>query len=58
MTIQRAREILGKKGEKMTDEQISEYLRLIMILVNKAIDDAVGEKNNDRYIEPPIQIHL
>ena len=44
MTIQRAREILSKKAEKLTDEEISKLLQILTIIVNKAIESAIQDK--------------
>lgn len=44
ITIDYARQKLGKKGEKMTDEQIHNLLSTLRLLCNKTID-LVVEKN-------------
>ena len=38
LTIQEARKTLGKKGEKMTDEQVQKMINLLTRLANEAID--------------------
>lgn len=44
MTIQKDRKTLGKKAEKLTNNQILGILHLIRFICNKAIDQ-VMEKN-------------
>ncbi|HWY80064.1 MAG TPA: hypothetical protein VNW29_06940 [Candidatus Sulfotelmatobacter sp.] len=41
MTIERARKILGKRAEKLTDEEIQKILNLLILIANKAIDETV-----------------
>jgi len=45
ITIEYAREKLGKRGKKMTDQQISDLLITLRLLCDKAIDIAI-QKNN------------
>lgn len=44
ITIEYARQKLGKKAEQMTDKQIEDLLNLLRVLCNKAISSVV-EKN-------------
>jgi len=39
MRIQRARKILGKRGKKLTDNQISSIVNLLTFLCNKSLDE-------------------
>jgi len=41
MTIQKAREILGKKAEKLPDNRILDVLNMLRFICNKAIDQAL-----------------
>ena len=41
ITIEVARQRLGKRGEKLTDEQINDILALLRFICNKAIDGVV-----------------
>lgn len=45
ITIQYARQKLGKKAERMTDRQIEEYLNFLRLLCNKAIDSVIEASN-------------
>ncbi len=38
MTIERARKILGKTGEKMSDEEVQKTIDFLSMLVNKVLD--------------------
>lgn len=42
--IKRARELLGKKGQKMTDEEIIKVVEHLKILANIVIDGALDNK--------------
>ena len=44
ITIEYARKKLGKRGEKMTDQQVSDILNMLRFICNKTID-AVVEKS-------------
>jgi hypothetical protein len=44
ITIEYARQKLGKKAEKMTDEQINNLLNLLRALCNRTIDFAINDK--------------
>jgi len=41
MTIQKAREILGKSAEKLNDKEIMKILNLLIFITNKAIEETV-----------------
>jgi len=45
ITIEYAREKLGERGQKMTDQQVSDLLNMLRLICNKTID-AVIEKSN------------
>jgi hypothetical protein len=45
ITVEYARKKLGKRGEKMTDKQITDLLATLRLLCSKTID-AVVEKNS------------
>ncbi len=42
MTIQKARKVLGKRAEKMTDDEISKIILFLEKLVNRVIDNVVS----------------
>lgn len=44
ITINYAREKLGERGKKMTDQQVSDLLNMLRLICNKTID-AVVEKS-------------
>lgn len=41
MTIEKARKILGKKAEKMTDEEVSRLINTLRTLADIAIDQVI-----------------
>ena len=43
ITIEVARQRMGKKGEKLTDKQINDILNMLRLICNKAIDGVVKE---------------
>jgi len=43
MIIQRAREILGEKGNKYTDEQLQGIINTLTVISNIAIDQAMNK---------------
>lgn len=43
MTIQRARKILDKRTEKLTDEEINNLLNHLTVLSDMAIDQALAK---------------
>jgi len=43
LTVDEARKILGKKAEKMTDQQIVEVLNVLRLLCQKSIEATVKE---------------
>ncbi len=45
ITIEYARQKLGERGNKMTDQQVSDLLNMLRLICNKTID-AVVEKND------------
>lgn len=47
ITIPQARRILGLKGEKLTDEQITSFLNMLRRLSSKQIDSAI-QKNHPK----------
>ena len=47
VTVQRARQILVKRGEKLTDKQINDILNMLRFICNKAIDGAVEREIDD-----------
>ena len=42
--IKRTRELLGKKGEKMTDEEVMSVVKHLRTLANIVIDEVVENK--------------
>ena len=48
MDIKRARELLGKKGEKMTDEQVVAVENQLRVLANIAIDAVLAMTPTER----------
>jgi hypothetical protein len=42
MTIQKARKVLGKRAEKMTDDEISKIILFSEKLFNRVIDNVVS----------------
>lgn len=42
MTIQKAREILGKRAEKLSDKEIQNLINMLEFIANKAIDEVVN----------------
>jgi len=44
ITIEYARQKLGKKGERMTDKEIADYLSFLRRLCNKTIDSVIKER--------------
>ena len=45
VTIDYARQQLGERGQKMTDQQVSDLLNMLRLICNKTID-AVVEKSD------------
>jgi hypothetical protein len=45
ITVEYARQRLGKRGQTMTDKQVSDLLNMLRLICNKTID-AVVEKSN------------
>ncbi len=43
ITIEYARQKLGKRAEKMTDEELNNLLNTLRTLCNRAIDSAIHE---------------
>ena len=48
MDIKRARELLGKKGKRMTDEQITAVVNHLTIMVNIVIDEVIAMTPEER----------
>ena len=48
MDIKKARELLGKKGEKMTDEEIMDVESRLKILANIIIDKVIAMTPQER----------
>jgi hypothetical protein len=44
ITVEVARKKLGKKGERLTDKQISDILSMLRFICNKAIDGVIEGK--------------
>jgi hypothetical protein len=44
ITVEMARKKLGKKGERLTDKQISDILSMLRFICNKAIDGVIEGK--------------
>ena len=44
ITVEYARQKLGERGQKMTDQQVSDLLNMLRLICNKTID-AVVEKS-------------
>jgi hypothetical protein len=44
ITVEVARQKLGKRAEKLTDKQVSDILVILRVICNKAIDGAIEEK--------------
>jgi len=43
ITVEYARQKLGKKGKRMTDKEIEDYLNFLRRLCNKAIDSVINQ---------------
>lgn len=43
ITVEVARQKLGKRGESLTDKQIGDILTVLRLICNKAIDGVVKE---------------
>lgn len=50
MTIQTAREILGKGAKKLTDEQIQELINTFIIISDLAIYSYLEKRKNNKKI--------
>ena len=44
ITIEAARQKLGKRGERLTDKQINDILSMLRFICNKAIDGVIEGK--------------
>ena len=47
ITIDDARKRLGKRAEKMTDEEIEKVLNMFRFICNRVIDSVVDKKNSN-----------
>jgi hypothetical protein len=47
VTVEQAREKLGKNAEKMSDQEIEKLLNLMRIICNKVIDSVVENKDSN-----------
>ncbi len=45
ITIEYARQKLGTKGKKMTDQQVSDLLNMLRLICNKTIDSIIDQKS-------------
>ncbi len=50
MTIQKARETLGKRAEKLTDQQVEDIERRLRVLVNLTIDKVLSMTPEERKV--------
>ncbi len=48
ITIEYARQKLGKKAEKMTDKQIENLLSMLRAICNKTIDSVIEKQYDNR----------
>ena len=44
ITIEAARQKLGKKGKNLTDKQIGDILTMLRLICNKVIDNVIEEE--------------
>jgi Ca2+-binding EF-hand superfamily protein len=47
LSINKARQILGERGQKLTDKEVQDLLVLLQRLCDKVIDGVVNENNKD-----------
>lgn len=43
ITVEQARQKLGKRGEQMTDKQVNDLLIMLHTICNKAIDAVIAD---------------